>query len=131
MKNGKIYIKKERRHGFSTMMDHKEALKIWEHEFGDKEYSYDFTGKKIKRSDYLVKNQVGWVVTYLKPLELGGEPNISNTIIMHHRTFEERGTQYPQVIIDNRIYNIHHCEKDDYYYIERELDESDNDGIIL
>ena len=27
MKNGKIYIKKERRHGFSTMMDHKEAPK--------------------------------------------------------------------------------------------------------
>ena len=31
-------------------MDKKEALKIWEHEFGNVEYAYDFTGRKVKRS---------------------------------------------------------------------------------
>ena len=55
---------------------------------GDKEYSYDFTGRKIKRSDYLVKNQVGWVVSTPKPLELGKD-DMGNIIIMHHRTLEE------------------------------------------
>lgn len=113
------------------MIKYDEALEIWEHEFGDKEYAYDFTGKKIKRSDYQVKNQVGWVITYLCPLELGGKPDFGNTIIMHHRTFEERGMQYPRVVIDNHIYNIHHCEKDDYYYIEHELSDEDDDGIIF
>jgi hypothetical protein len=121
----------ERRHGFPTMTDNKEALMIWEHEYGNKEYAYDFTGKKIKRTDYLVKNQVGWVITYLKPLELGGEPNIGNTIIMHHRSFEERALQYPKIIIDTEVYIVHHCEKDDYYYIERQLNDDDYDGVII
>ena len=49
-----------------------EALKIWEHEFGDVLYAYDFTGRKVKKDDYLVENQVGWVVSFIKPLALGG-----------------------------------------------------------
>ncbi|HEY8395501.1 MAG TPA: hypothetical protein VIK96_01860 [Bacilli bacterium] len=113
------------------MTDQKEALQIWEHEFGNKEYAYDFTGKKIKRSDYMVKNQVGWVISYLKPLELGGKADLGNTIIMHYRTFEERGMQYPRVVIDDNVYNIFYCEKDDYYYIERELSDDDDEGVIL
>ena len=42
-----------------VMMSKDEAIKLWQNEMGDKEYAYDFTGKKIKRSDYLVKNQDG------------------------------------------------------------------------
>ena len=34
----------------------KEALELWVREMGDKEYSYDFTGRKIKREEYLEKN---------------------------------------------------------------------------
>ena len=34
-----------------------EALKIWEHEFGNVLYAYDFTGRKVKKDDYLVKNK--------------------------------------------------------------------------
>jgi len=113
------------------MAVNKEALEIWEHEFGNKEYAYDFTGKKIKRSDYNVKNQVGWVVTYLKPLELGGKPDLGNVIIMHHRTCEGRGNQYPTVVIDNQVYNIIHDEKGDFYYIERELGDEEEDGVLF
>ena len=40
------------------------------HEYGNKKYAYDFTGKKIKQTEYQ-QNQVGWVITYMKPLELG------------------------------------------------------------
>ena len=40
------------------MFDRKDALKIWELEMGNKEYAYDFSGKRIKRSDYNVDNQV-------------------------------------------------------------------------
>lgn len=110
----------------------KEAMEIWLHEMGDKEYSYDFTGRKIKRSDYLVKNQVGWVISYLKPLELGGEDNIGNIIILHHHTFEEKGLQYPKVIIDDKEYLIHYNAKDDYYYIEQILpDDEDSDGVFM
>ena len=49
-------------------MDRSEALKIWEHEFGDLDYAYDFVGRKIKREDYDVENQVGWIVGYMRPL---------------------------------------------------------------
>lgn len=115
------------------MINKQDALNIWQHEMGDKEYSYDFAGKKIKRSDYLEKNQVGWVITYLKPVELGGKNNIGNTIIMHHRTFEEKGLQYPKISIDNQEYMIYYCEKEDYYYIEKVLsdDEEDDGGVFI
>ena len=66
-----------------------EAMKLWLHEMGDKEYSYDFAGKKIKRNDYLVDNQVGWVISYLKPLELGDKDNIGNIVIMHHQLLKK------------------------------------------
>lgn len=109
-----------------------EAMKLWLHEMGDKEYSYDFAGKKIKRSDYLVDNQVGWVISYLKPLELGGKDNIGNIVIMHHRTFEEKGMQYPKMVIYDQEYIIHYSEKDDYYYIEKVLsDDEDDDGVFI
>lgn len=114
------------------MNDLNKAMEIWLHEMGDKEYSYDFTGKKIKRSDYLEKNQVGWVISYLKPLELGGKDNIGNIIILHHRTLEEKGMQFPKVIIENQEYMIHHSEKEDYYYIEKILsDDEDDDGVFI
>jgi hypothetical protein len=112
------------------LKDIKNPSDIWMHEYGNKKYAYDFTGKKIKQTEYQQKNQVGWVITYMKPLELGGEANLSNTIIMHHRTFEERGSQYPLITIDNVEYQVIHCAKDDYYYIERVHDE-DQSGIIL
>ena len=56
-------------------MTFEEALKVWNHEFGDVEYAHDFTGRKVKRSDYKEENQVGWVVSYVKPLNLGGPNN--------------------------------------------------------
>ncbi len=109
-----------------------EAMKIWFNEIGDKEYSYDFTGKKIKRSDYLEKNQVGWVIAFIKPLELGGSNNVGNTMIMHHRTFELKGMQYPHVMIEEQEFVIHYVKKDDYYYIEKVLSaDEDDDGIFI
>lgn len=115
-----------------SMRSKDEAMKLWLHEMGDKEYSYDFAGKKIKRSDYLVDNQVGWVISYLKPLELGGKENIGNIIIMHHRTFEEKGLQFPKMVIYDQEYIIHYSEKDDYYYIEKVLsDDEDDDGVFI
>lgn len=109
-----------------------EAMELWLHEMGDKEYSYDFTGRKIKRSDYLVNNQVGWVISYLKPLELGGTDNIGNIIIMHHHTYEEKGMQFPKLVIDDIEYMIHYSKKDDYYYIEKIIsDDDDDDGVFI
>jgi hypothetical protein len=109
------------------MIEKNEALKIWLSEIGDKEYSYDFAGKKIKQNDYMEKNQVGWVITYLRPLDQGGTTNSGNVIIMHHRTAEERGTAYPEFSIDNQQYIIHHDEKGDFYYVEKVISEDDDD----
>ena len=40
-------------------MDKKEALQVWAHEYGmETEYARDITGRKIKRDDYQVENQV-------------------------------------------------------------------------
>lgn len=108
-----------------------EAMKIWEHEMGDKEYSYDFTGRKIKRDDYLENNQVGWVISYLKPLELGGSDNIGNIIIMHHQTLEAKGMQYPRVIIEDQEFMIHYSKKDDFYYIEKLISDDEDDGGVF
>ena len=100
-------------------MDKKEALKIWEHEFGSLEYAYDITGRKIKRDDYMVNNQVGWVVAYMRPLSKGGKMDDGNTIILHHHTAYEKGENYPIFTVDCVEYSIQYDETDDFYYIEK------------
>jgi|SRR5690554_4523485 len=107
-------------------MDSKKALELWLDEIGEQMYSYDFSGKKIKKDDYNIKNQVGWVVTYIKPIELGGKKNKDNVIIMHHRTHEEKGLNYPKFIIDHTSYICRYDEEEDFHYIEEILDEDDD-----
>lgn len=114
------------------MFDKKDALKIWESEMGNKEYAYDFTGKKIKKSDYMIDNQVGWVITYLKPIELGGPTHIGNIIIMHYRTCEEKGLNYPNFKIIDTEYTVCYDEKNDCYYVEKVLsDDEDDDSYFI
>ena len=38
------------------MISKERALKLWKLEMADKEYAYDFSGKKIKKSDYIIIN---------------------------------------------------------------------------
>ena len=99
-------------------MDKKEALLIWEHEYGNQEYAYDIVGRKIKRDDYNIQNQVGWVVCYMRPLSLGGSTNDGNTIILHHHTASEKGDSYPEFFVDSIKYIVRHEEDGDFYYIE-------------
>ena len=109
-------------------MKKSDALKLWMLAFNDKEYAYDFAGRKIKRDDYEEKNQVVWVVGYMKPLELGGEDNDGNTIIMHHNTLEEKGQNYPSFECLNKKFIVKYDEKEDFYYIEKES--NDESGFI-
>ena len=104
-------------------MTKEEALKIWLHEFGDVDYAHDFTGRKIKRADYLIENQVGWVVSYVCPLELGGPNNEGNTIILNHNTAYEKANHYPDFEVVGTKYTICHDEEDDFYYIEKILED--------
>lgn len=114
------------------MLKREDALELWFSEFGDKEYTYDFSGRKIKREDYLTQNQVGWVITQLKPKTLGGPDHINNTIIMHHRTLEEKGIDYPKFSANNRQFIVHFDEKGDFYYVEKVIDEDEeSDGYFL
>lgn len=105
------------------------ALKLWDKEIGQKEYSYDFAGRKIKRSDYMVNNQVGWVIGFIRPLELGGTDYDGNTLIMHHTTFEEKGNSYPEFEMLNKKFIIKYDEAEDFYFIERIIT-SDDSGFI-
>ena len=89
-------------------MDKYEALKIWEHEYGNQEYAHDVIGRKIKRSDYMMTNQVGWVVTYMRPLNQGGTKDDGNTIILHHHTALEKGDSYPEFVVDSIKYVVRH-----------------------
>lgn len=107
-------------------MDKEKALALWLDEIGDQLYAYDFSGKKIKQSDYLEKNEVGWVIAYIKPVQLGGKPCKNNSIIMHHRTEEEKGTHYPEFIIGHKRYIAQYDHKGDFYYIEEFLEEEDD-----
>ena len=107
-------------------MEKKEALELWLDEIGDIQYSYDFSGKKIKRDDYLLQNEVGWVISYVRPLELGGPKDKGNVRIMHHRTMEEKGLNYPEFTIGHKKYIAHHDEKGNFYYIEECLTEDDD-----
>jgi len=107
-------------------MDKIEALKIWEHEYGNSEYAYDVTRRKIKRDDYNVDNQVGWVVTYLRPLSKGGTTDIGNTIILHFQTAEEKKDFYPEFSVNSVKYRVCHDEDGDFYYVEL-LDDRDDD----
>lgn len=102
-----------------------EALIIWEHEFGDVEYAYDFTGRKVKKDDYLVENQVGWVVSFIKPLALGGPIDDGNIIILNHNTAYEKADNYPDFEIVGVKYRAFYDEKDDFYYIQKNLGDLD------
>mgnify|MGYP001119815266 CR=1 FL=1 len=107
-------------------MEKEKALELWLEEMGDNLYAYDFSGKKIKQTDYNVRNEVGWVVAYIKPVELGGRKDRSNSIVMHHRTADEKGLHYPDFAIDHNRYIICHDQKGDFYYIEECLEEEDD-----
>ena len=95
-----------------------EALKIWLHE-----YAHDFTGRKIKRDDYEVENQVGWVVSHVFPTELGGPNNEGNIIILNHNTAYEKANNYPEFEVVGVRYLICHDERDDFYYIEKIIED--------
>jgi len=110
---------------WGEMMTKEDALAIWLDEIGNQEYSYDFSGRKIKREDYMVDNQVGWVVTYIKPIELGGMANKGNIIIMNYLTKEQKGMNYPEFIIDYKHYIAQYDKKGDFHYIEEILEEED------
>ena len=114
------------------MLDKKDAFKIWEMEMGNKEYAHDFSGRKIKKSDYGIDNEVGWIITYLKPIELGGPSHIGNVIIMHYRTHEEKALNYPNFKIVDTEYIVQYNQKDDYYYVEKVLsDDEDDDAYFI
>lgn len=109
-------------------MTKKEALVLWKCAFGEKEYAYDFAGRKIKKADYLELNQVGWVVAFMRPLELGGKDYDGNTIIMHHNSLDEKGQSYPEFECLNKKFVVKYDEKEDFYYIEKES--NDESGFI-
>lgn len=106
-------------------MNKNQALELWLDEVGEQVYTYDFSGKKIKRDDYNVKNEVGWVVTYVKPIQLGGTNNKGNIIIMHHRTADEKGNNFPEFEIGHKKYIAYYNQKEDFYYIEECLEDED------
>jgi hypothetical protein len=108
-------------------MDRNEALKIWEHEYGNVQYAHDFAGRKVKRDDYLEKNQVGWVVGYMRPLSKKGTTDIGNVIIMHHHTESEKGNAYPEFTVDEEAFVVRYENTEDYYYIERVDDDDEDD----
>lgn len=111
------------------MFEKNEAFKFWENEFGTKDYGYDFSGKKIKKDAYNKPNEVGWIITYIKPVELGGDNNLGNLIIMHHKTNEEKELNYPDFSIMGKKYTVHYDEKGDFYYIEK-IDINEDGGFI-
>ncbi len=100
-------------------MNKEQALKIWLHEFGDVDYAHDFSGRKVKRDDYLVENQVGWVVSYVMPLALGGIDNSENAIILNHITAYEKADNYPDFEVIGVKYTIKYDSNEDFYYIEK------------
>lgn len=113
------------------MIDKELALKLWKLEMADKEYAYDFSGKKIKKDEYLQDNRVGWLISYVKPLECGGPDDESNMVIMHHETYHERGNAYPNFKIINAKYEVKYDQKNDFYYIEKVISDDDDGGFFL
>ena len=103
-------------------MKKEEALQVWFHEYGDNEYAHDFSGRKIKKDDYNVQNQVGWVVSYICPLSHGGKKNADNMIILHHSTNYEKADNYPDFEVVGVKYTIKYDDKDDFYYIEKVME---------
>jgi len=110
------------------MINKELALKLWKLEMADKEYAYDFSGKKIKKEEYLENNRVGWIISYCKPLELGGPDDESNMIIMHHETVHERNNGYPKFKIVDKEYEVKYDKKNEFYYIEKVLPDDDDEG---
>lgn len=103
-----------------------EAFEIWENEIGKPTYAYDFSGRKIKKTEYGEKNQVGWEIGFIKPLEFGGKVEENNFVIMHYHTLEEKGLNYPNFTVEHNKYKIVHDEEEDFDYIEEILYEEDD-----
>ncbi len=104
-------------------MKKEDALVVWKREFGDVDFAHDFSGKKIKRADYQIENQVGWVVSYIMPLNKGGKDTPDNMIILNHATAYEKGDLYPLFEVVGTKYEIKYDSADDFYYIERIIEE--------
>lgn len=103
-------------------MKKEDALKVWEYEYGNNEYAHDFSGRKVKKEDYEVNNQVGWVVSFIKPLSLGGKNDRDNMIILNHNTAYEKADNFPDFEIVGVKYTIMYDESEDFYYIEKVID---------
>lgn len=113
------------------MFSKKDALKLWENELGNKDYTYDFAGRKIKKSEYLKKSTDGWDITYMHPIELGGPTDIGNIIIANYLTIEEKGLDYPKFKVLNKSYIVHYDASQDFYYIELEDSDDDDESFLL
>ena len=55
---------------------------------------------------------MGWVVSYVCPLELGGPNNEGNTIILNHNTAYEKANHFPDFEVVGTKYTICHDEED-------------------
>lgn len=78
---------------------------FWEKFCGMKSEGYDYSGRKIRYSDY--GNRVslyGWNTEYVKPIIDGGRDASCNIMIANYISIDERCGMFPKWIVNDKKY---------------------------
>ena len=99
----------------------KNAMKLWEKQFGNVVIAEDFTGRKIQKGAYDQKtSQYGWIFSNILPKSKGGLDTEDNILCVHVRTANDKSENYPSFVSDDIRYSI--VQKGNQYVIEKASD---------
>ena len=102
-------------------INRKNAMKIWEDQFGKTVQTVDFAGRKIQKGAYDQKtSDFGWTLAYIIPKTAGGNANPENMICVHVKTAEEKGDDYPVFSANDKKYTVK--EEGGEYFVEEATD---------
>jgi len=105
-------------------INRKNAMKIWEDQFGKIVQAVDFAGRKIQKGAYDQKtSDFGWALAYIVPKTEGGAANPENMICVHVKTAEEKGDDYPVFSANDKKYSI---KKDNGEFLIEEATDSES-----
>lgn len=82
------------------------ASDVWDLKHGCKESAFDYSGRKIIKSEYKSQGENGWDIDYILPVRHGGTSHLANLLIVHRVTKEERNEGYPIWTANKRMWEV-------------------------
>lgn len=70
--------------------------KIWEKHFGSSVSTFDYAGRRIRKSEYNTPTEFAWSLDHIKPIAKGGTDSSRNLMPVHALTNLEKGDSFPK-----------------------------------